>query len=113
MRQTELTLSQKDRQRLRAFCSKGTPQCPGSQSCLRAALDRTMPESQIRDVLGVGRTVIWRTRAALSEGGLAFALHDVPRPGKPKRYHTDEEAQMAALAGSAPPAGAMRWTVAL
>jgi hypothetical protein len=65
------------------------------------------------EVLGVGRTAIWRTRAAYSEGGLQFALHDMARPGKPKRYRTNEEAQVAALACSDPPAGAERWTVAL
>jgi transposase len=78
-----------------------------------AALDGKIPESQIMEVLGVGRTAIWRTRAAYLEGGLEFALQDVPRPGKPKRYQTDEEAQVAALACSDPPAGAKRWTVAL
>ena len=114
MRQTELTLSQKDRQSLKEFCSKGNHMARElNRAHILAALDRKIPESQIMDVLGVGRTVIWRTRAALSEGGLEFALHDVPRPGKPKRYHTDEEAQVAALACSDPPAGAKRWTVAL
>ena|ERR1700674_5523648 len=35
------------------------------------------------------------------------------RPGKPRPYRSDEQAQVAALACSAPPAGARRWTVAL
>jgi len=69
--------------------------------------------TMIMEVLGVGRTAIWRTRAAYLQGGLTFALQDVARPGKPKQYRTDEEAQVATLACSAPPAGAERWTVAL
>lgn len=114
MRQTSLKVSEKDRQALKEFCSKGTHMARElNRAHILAALDRKIPERQIMDVLGVGRTAIWRTRAAYVEGGFAFALHDVPRPGKPKRYHTDEEAQVAALACSAPPAGATRWTVAL
>ncbi|MGH8648717.1 MAG: helix-turn-helix domain-containing protein [Burkholderiales bacterium] len=75
------------------------------------ALGRKVPERQIMEVLGVGRTAIWRTRAAYLEGGLKFALHDVARPGKPRRYRDEAQAQVAALACSAPPQGAQRWTV--
>jgi transposase len=114
MRQTELRLRPKDRQTLEAFRSKGNHLARElNRAHILAALDGKIPESQIMEVLGVGRTAIWRTRAAYLEGGLEFALQDVPRPGKPKRYQTDEEAQVAALACSDPPAGAKRWTVAL
>jgi transposase len=114
MRQTELRLRPKDRQTLEAFRSKGNHMARElNRAHILAALDGKIPESQIMEVLGVGRTAIWRTRAAYLEGGLEFALQDVPRPGKPKRYQTDEEAQVAALACSDPPAGAKRWTVAL
>jgi len=52
-------------------------------------------------------------RGAYLQGGLDLALRDVARPGNAKRYRTDAEAQVAALACSDPPAGAGRWTVAL
>jgi hypothetical protein len=114
MRQTELLLSKRDRQTLDEFRSQGMHMARElNRAHILAALDRQIPESQIMEVLGVGRTAIWRTRAAYLEGGLTFALQDIARPGKPKRYRTDEEAQVAALACSAPPAGAERWTVAL
>ena len=114
MRQTELRLRPKDRQTLEAFRSKGNHMARElNRAHILVALDGKIPESQIMEVLGVGRTAIWRMRAAYLEGGLEFALQDVPRPGKPKRYQTDEEAQVAALACSDPPAGAKRWTVAL
>jgi hypothetical protein len=114
MRQTELLLSKRDRQTLDEFRSQGMHMARElNRAHILAALDRKIPESQIMEVLGVGRTAIWRTRAAYLEGGLTFALQDIARPGKPKRYRTDEEAQVAALACSAPPAGAERWTVAL
>ena len=114
MRQTELRLTKKDRVALEAFRSKGLHLAREiNRAHVLAALDRKVPESQIMAVLGVGRTAIWRTRAAYRDGGLELALHDAPRPGKPKRYHTDDEAQVAALACSAPPKGAQRWTVVL
>ena len=114
MRQTDLCLTKKDREALESFRSKGSHMAREvNRAHILAALDQKVPESQIMAVLGVGRTAIWRTRAAYLQDGLEFALRDAPRPGKPKRYQTDEEAQVAALACSAPPEGAKRWTVAL
>jgi len=53
------------------------------------------------------------TRAAYLEGGLDHAVADVQRPGKPRRYRTEVEAQITALACSARPTGAKRWTLLL
>ncbi len=112
MRQTELRLSKRERQAMDAFRSKGAHRAREfTRAHILAALDRKIPERQIMDVLGVGRTAIWRTRAAYVEGGLAFALHDVARPGKPPRYRAEAQAEVAALAYSSPPQGAKRWTV--
>jgi hypothetical protein len=114
MRQTELRLSKRERELVQGFRSKGEHMAREfNRAHILAALDRKIPESQIMEVLGVGRTAIWRTRAAYLEGGLEYALHDVERPGQPKRYRAPEEAQVAALACSSPPEGAKRWTVEL
>ena len=75
--------------------------------------EQSIPEAQIMALLGVARTVIWRTRSAYLEGGAEHALHDLPRTGKPRRYDTNVEAQIAALACSEPPAGAKHWTLEL
>lgn len=114
MRQTELHLSSKDRRLVSEVRAKGLrPVREVNRAHILAALDRGVSESQIMGVLGVGRTAIWRTRRAYIEGGLGLALHDVQRPGKPRRYGTEVEAQVSALACSAPPAGAKRWTLDL
>jgi transposase len=114
MRQTELHLSSKDRRLVSEVRAKGLrPVREVNRAHILAALDRGVSESQIMGVLGVGRTAIWRTRRAYIEGGLDLALHDVQRPGKPRRYGTEVEAQVSALACSAPPAGAKRWTLDL
>ena len=114
MRQTELSLSKHERKMVESFRSKGEHMAREfNRAHILAALDRKIPEGQIMEVLGVGRTAIWRTRAAYLEGGLEYALCDVERPGQPKRYCAAEEAQVTALACSSPPQGAKRWTVAL
>jgi len=114
MRQTELSLSKHERKLVESFLSKGEHMAREfNRAHILAALDRKIPEGQIMEVLGVGRTAIWRTRAAYLEGGLEYALRDVERPGQPKRYCAAEEAQVTALACSSPPQGAKRWTVAL
>ena len=114
MRQTELSLSKQDRRIVDEFRSKGLHRAREfNRAHILAALDQNLPEPLIMQVLSVGRTAIWRTRTAYLEGGLDFALHDEARPGKPKRYEADAEAQITALACSAPPSGAQRWTIAL
>ena len=114
MRQTELRLSKQEREAVQGFRSKGEHMAREfNRAHILAALDRNIPERQIMEVLGVGRSAIWRTRAAYREGGLEYALHDALRPGQPKRYRAPEEAQVTALACSSPPRGAKRWTVAL
>lgn len=114
MRQTELSLSRRDRRMVDEFRSKGLHMAREfNRAHILAALDSKVPEPQIMEVLKVGRTAIWRTRAAYLKSGLTFALHDEARPGKPRQYEADVEAQVTALACSAPPPGAQRWTVVL
>lgn len=112
MRQTELHLTLADRAAVDEIRSKGVHH---SREVNRAhalsCLDRGIPESQIMEVLGMGRTALWRTRAAYLQGGVELAVFDVARSGRPKQYHTDAEARVTALACSAPPEGRQRWTL--
>ncbi|MFO1266859.1 MAG: helix-turn-helix domain-containing protein [Rubrivivax sp.] len=112
MRQTELHLSDEDRVVVNEIRSKGLHHSREvNRAHMLACLDQGVPEAQIMAVLGVGRTALWRTRAAYLDGGLQLALFDVPRPGRPRTYDTDAEAQVTALACSAPPQGRKRWTM--
>jgi hypothetical protein len=61
-----------------------------------SCLDRGIPESQIMDVLGIGRTAVWRTRAAYLQGGIELAVFDVARSGRPEQYDTDAQARVTA-----------------
>ncbi len=112
MRQTELHLSDEDRIVIDEIRGKGVHH---SREVNRAhtlsCLDRDIPESQIMDVLGIGRTAVWRTRAAYLQGGVELAVLDVARPGRPEQYDTDAQARVTVLACSAPPEGLQRWTI--
>lgn len=112
MRQTELHLSEEARSIVEGIRTKGLHQAREvNRAHILSCLDRGIPESQIMDVLGVGRTAVWRTRAAYLQGGVDLALFDVERSGRPRQYDTDAEARVTALACSSPPAGRQRWTV--
>jgi len=114
MRQTALHLTDRDRELIESCRAKGLHHAREvNRSHILSALDRGVPEAQIMAVLGVGRSAIWRTRSAYLEGGAEYALHDAERPGKPRKYDTDVEAKISALACSEPPAGAKCWTIAL
>ena len=112
MRQTELHLSDEDRVVIDEIRAKGVH---NSREVNRAhtlsCLDRGIPETQIMEVLGIGRTAVWRTRAAYLQAGVELAVFDVARSGRPAQYDTDAEARVTALACSAPPEGRQRWTV--
>lgn len=98
MRQTELSLSKRNRRIVDKFRSKGLHRAREvNRAHILAALDRKLPEQQIMEVQEVGRTALWRTRTAYLRGGLEFALHDEARPGKPKQYRAEVEAQVTAL----------------
>ena len=114
MKQTELHLSETDRLALDAFRSKGVhPAREVNRAHVLMALDGGVADATTCQVLGLGRTALWRTRAAYRQGGLEYALHDEARPGQPRKYQTDEEAEVVALACSAPPGGRKRWTIRL
>jgi hypothetical protein len=112
MRQTELHLSDEDRSMLEEIRSKGVHHSREvNRAHVLSCLDRAIPEAQIRSVLGIGRTALWRTRLAYLQGGVELAVFDVERSGRPPQYDTDAEARVSALACSAPPDGRRRWTL--
>ena len=112
MHQTELHLTDEDRLVVEGIRSKGLHQTREvNRAHVLCCLDRGIPEAQIMEVLGIGRTALWRTRSAYLQGGVDLAVFDVARPGRPPQYDTDAEARVTALAYSAPPEGRQRWTL--
>jgi hypothetical protein len=85
MRQTELHLTDEDRSLVDEIRSKGAHQAREvNRAHVLASLDRGVPEAQIMAVLGIGRTAVWRTRAAYLQGGVELAIFDVARSGRPR-----------------------------
>ena len=112
MRQTEMHLTAEDRSVVDEMRNKGLHQSREvNRAHVLASLDRGVPEAQIMAVLGIGRTAVWRTRAAYLQGGVDLAVFDLARSGRPRKYGADDEARVTALACSAPPAGRQRWTI--
>lgn len=96
MRQTELHLTPEDRATVQAFRHKGVHRSREvNRAHLLACLDAGLPEAQIVAVLGVGRTALWRTRAAYLQGGLDLALFDIARPGRPRKPASAAEDERA------------------
>jgi Homeodomain-like domain len=114
MRRIPVKLTATERREVEGVRSKGRHLAREvNRAPILAALDRGADDTQIATVLGVSRMVIWRTRAAYAEKGLAYALHDVARAGAPPAYATADEAAVAALACGPAPTGRKRWTVQL
>ena len=112
MRQTQMHLTSEDRVLVDEIRSKGLHQAREvNRAHVLSCLDRGVPEAQIMAVLGVGRTALWRARAAYLQGGVDLAVFDVARSGRPRQYGTDDEARVTALACSVPPTGRQRWTM--
>lgn len=76
-------------------------------------LDKGKKNAEIEDFLGVDRITIWRTKTRYLEQGIERALEEEERPGQPKKYKTDHEAELAALACGPCPKGRKRWTIRL
>ena len=112
MRQIELQLTAEDRGTVEEIRSKGVHHAREvNRAHVLWCLDRGIPEAQILEVLGVGRTALWRTRAAYLQGGVERAVFDMARSGRPRRYGAEAEARVMALASSEPPEGRQRWTL--
>lgn len=112
MRQTELNLTDEDRLVIDGIRGKGLHQSREvNRAHVLSCLDRGVPEAQIMQVLGIGRTALWRARSAYLQGDIDLAVFDVARSGRPPQYDTDAEARITALACSTPPEGRQRWTL--
>jgi transposase len=70
-------------------------------------------DKEIRGVLGVSGQTVASTRQRYVEEGIQGALNEKPRPGRPPKLTGRDEAKLALIACSEPPAGRARWSVRL
>lgn len=70
-------------------------------------------DTEIANILGVGRSTALRIRKRYLEEGLQSALVDKPRPGQPEKYNERQAAEIVAFACTKPPEGRNKWSLAL
>jgi transposase len=75
--------------------------------------DKGKTDEEIHDVLDMSTRTIERIREKYVIGGLDCALHELPRPGQPKKLTSSQEAQIIAIACSDAPEGRSHWTLEL
>lgn len=115
MKKYIVTLTEAERSRLRGLLSRGTGaarRLAHARVLLKA--DQGLADEAIVSALDVSRPTVERIRKRFVEEGLEAAL-DPHRPDRPRERKIDGtvEAHLIALACSAPPEGAARWTLRL
>src|SRR5689334_20733707 len=77
------------------------------------AADGGVSDVAIAWCLGVGESMIYRTRRRFVDGKLQAALTEEPRPGAARKLSGQETALLVATACADPPKGRARWTLEL
>ncbi|WP_169805353.1 helix-turn-helix domain-containing protein [Methanobrevibacter cuticularis] len=72
-----------------------------------------LTQKKIAEILDITPKTVNKIKKRYLEEGLESALNDKPRPGQPKKYDDEKEAEIIALACTNPPKGKKRWTVRL
>ena len=76
-------------------------------------LDKGWNNESISMSTGVHRQGIWRIKKRFLEENVESAVFDKPRPGQPKKYSKNDEAEIIALACTKAPKGRKRWSIRL
>jgi transposase len=70
-------------------------------------------DTEIAEILGVGRNTVWRTLKRYREEGIQGVMKEKPRSGQPKKYSKRHEAKIIAQACTKPSEGRKRWSLTL
>lgn len=68
---------------------------------------------QVAQELGVSPATVHNIRNKYLSGGLATALEERPRPGRPTVFDGEQQVQLTVLACSEAPGGRAKWTLRL
>jgi len=110
----EIKLKEGELKFLRDFVKKGRK---SARELTRAHIlllaNRQKDDTDIAEILDVGRNTVWRTKKRYHEEGLQSALTEKPRSGQPPKYTERHEAEIIALACTKSPDGRKRWSLTL
>jgi transposase len=114
-RQSEfIQLSKEERRSLKTLFSGGSDSNrKQTRARILDLLARNMPAIEIASLLGCSPTTVYNVKHRYRSEGLAAALTEKPRSGKPVSINGEARARITALACSAAPAGHARWTLRL
>jgi transposase len=114
MEKHEVTLTEKERRKLKAIVTKGRSKASLIQRAhmlLKSADGKT--DAEISQWLYSSESTVRRTRLRFGEGGIDAALEDESPEERDPLLSEQQEAHLVALACSAPPEGRERWTLEL
>jgi transposase len=107
-------LSKDEKAELVSLTQKGRP---GARKIKRANIlllvDSGKPDFVVAELLHTSWLTVLRTRQRYVEGGLDFALNELPRSGRLPKIDDKIETILTTLAQSHPPNGCVRWTLQL
>jgi putative transposase len=76
-------------------------------------LDRGQKAAQVAASVGVAAKTVRAVARRYEEEGLASALYEKPRPGKPRVLDVGQSQRIIAMVCGSPPQGIARWSVRL
>jgi transposase len=107
-------LSKDEKAELVSLTQKGRP---GARKIKRANIqllvDSGKPDFEVAELLHTSWLTVLRTRQRYVEGGLDFALNELPRAGQLPKIDDKIETILTTLSQSHPPNGRVRWTLQL
>ncbi len=114
MKKQHVTLSDSDRKRLNNLINKGThPARVIKRAHALSALDNGTTLSATATQVHSTTVSVRKWRDRYNNGGLASALYDRPRSGRPIEIDGLERAKITALSTSDAPEGYARWSLRL
>jgi putative transposase len=109
-----VSLTDDELRSLAALTKRGkTPARVQTRARILLLLHRGRTSEAVSSALAVGVATVFNVKRRFLGEGLAAALHDKPRSGKPVRIDGAARAKITALACSTAPEGHARWTLRL
>jgi transposase len=111
---TFVRLTRKDRHSLKTLFRSGTGKNrEQTRARILDLLDRKVPPAAIATTLSCALGTVSNVKRRYEREGLAAALADKPRSGRPVEIDGTQRAKLTALACSTAPPGHARWTLRL
>jgi len=107
-----LLISPEDLEILELMCTKGIyPARELKRAEILILGNQCYTVHEIAEAVGRSPNTVRNVRRRYIEEGLEGAIKDKPRPGKPQKIFSSEEAMITTIACSEAPAGHSRWTI--